>query len=424
MATLDELIQDLSNEEVYDELIARLREKGVPVTAWQPGEPMDAFAQTVAEFFRDKWNGTVAPALRAAFLDKAEGAWLTILAWSVYGVIRFEKTFATSKSIRVKNLGGVPWTINAGDIVIKNATNNKTFYNTTGGFLPASGSPIPYLDLIFLAIEAGSDSNTLVDDIAENPVSGPVSVVVDKAAASNLPLVGSDGESDEELRERCRLSSAVSPIYYESGEKKEFSFGGPAAAYKFVSLSSLRADGTPVSVNRVSVVDKGNCELEVWLAGPSGPTPGDMLTAGTDVFTVYTNILSKINTTGLTVSVYGAIEAPADYSYNVAIDRDSGITKEEAEAAIEKELIAYFSTFPIGGQHKTPPINGVAAGYLYLETLDGVVQNAVTKIRGNPKDVVSVDRVLPTPSPAVVTLFYNQVATIATLNVVATVVSQ
>lgn len=420
--SLLDLITKQTKEQVFDKFISGIKAQGVDVSAWQPGEPVRGAFVVISDFVSNLWNNFAVPAIRGGFLDYAEGLWLSIKASSDYSVERRTQTRGTG-TIRVKNTSGSSYSIGAGDITIVNENTGKTHTNTSGGFLPSNASLFPHIVLKFQADEAGEASNTLPSDLAATPSTAPAGVLVDFSYSGNTAIVGQDEETDPQLRERSRLSSAINPVYYEDGTKKEYSFGGPMSAYEYVALSSVRSDGTPVSVNRVRVVTGGTNLVSVYLAGPSGTTPGDMVTEDTDVFSVYERMLSRINTVGTTLAVWGAGQTNCAINMFINIDRDSNITKEEAEAAVTKEVVDYIAEMRIGGDHATPPLNDTESGKLILPMLTSVAQVAITKLRGNTHDLVSTT-VQVNAGVADITIPYNYVPVITGLSVIATLVVQ
>lgn len=419
--TLAELIKTQTKEDVLDKFVSGIQAVGIDTTAWQSGEPVLTVLAVVSEFIATWWNEWAVPALRAGWLDFAEGPWLTASAAFTYGVTRREETRGVGK-IRVKNTSGSSYTISPGDITIKNENTGHTHTNTTGGFLPSSASLTPWLVLSFQADESGDASNTLVTDIAETPTTAPAGVLVDFSFSDNTSIVGQGEETDEQLRNRCRLSNALSPVYYENGSKKEYSFGGPMSAYESVALKATYADGTPVEAYRVKVVTAGSNHVKVYLAGPSGPTPGDMFTPNTGIFRVYTDMLSQINTVGTTLSVFGASTTPVGMVAQAWINMDSGITKEEAESAIYDAIGDYMKNFPIGGNNKVEPLNDTTNGWLYPDKLNGVAEVAIAKLRGKTTDMIGVS-VMVNAGFTPIEIPYNAVAAVVGVSVVCTLVS-
>ena len=367
MTPLQELLKDKSKEDFFDELVQACIDEKLSTTAWQPGEPMRAVMVVVARVLAWLWSLVALPALRAAFLDYAEGAWLTLYAWTFYNVKRKGAEFA-SRTLTVENRGAYAGPIAAGSVRIKNSVTGKTFTNTTGtSFLAAwSGSgAYPTVDLAFTADEAGTASDTPSGYIETQPITAPLGVYVLTNAAA---MLGSDEETDPDLRVRCRASSGpLSPA-------------GPVDAYRFVALSTTLPDGTPVSVNRVRVVDVGACTLQVFLAGRSGPTPGDMVTAGSPVFEVYQRLLKTVLPTGMKLYVYPATAASATLAINVVVGIDSGTTAEEAQTAAYDAVAAFLSEVPIGGFRSTPLVNATDPGTLYVSEITAKASESIKGI--------------------------------------------
>lgn len=363
--TLTDLLSDKTKEQVFDELVQAAIDEKLSSTAWQPGEPIRAIMSAVARVLAALWTVLAVPAIRAAFLDYASGAWLTLLAWTAYNVKRKGKEFAAG-NITIENRGGVAYlgggSIVPGQIRIKNEVTGKTFTNVGGGGVEAwiNSGPYPTVTLPFIADEAGIGSDTLPDEISTQPVTAPSGLVVKSPTPA---MLGSDEETDDALKERCRLSTAV------------ISPAGPRDAYRFVALSTLRADGSYVSVTRVRVVDTGACTLRVYLAGRSAPTPGDMATAGSDVFLVYQRLLKDVVPTGFVCHVYSAIAEDTlptlaqTLTVNLIVDADSGLTKEEAEAKASAAIAEYIADVPIGGRRDEPIVSFDDPGKLMVSEL-------------------------------------------------------
>lgn len=351
--TLADLLKEKGKEAFFDELVDAAIEEKIPETAWQSGEPLRAVMSIVARVLAAIWSLAL-PWLRAPFLDLAEGDLLTLIAWSVYGIRRKGAEFGR-RSLTVQNRGPGFYTVTPGQIRIKNGVTGKTFTNTTGGTLTAwGGGAYPATSMVFTADEAGSGSDTFSGDIAETPVTAPAGLFV---LTNDAAILGSDEETDEALRVRAKLSQApLSPA-------------GPRAAYEMIALSTLRPDGNPVDVNRVRVIDVGNCTLEVYLAGNSGPTTGYMNTAGTDVWLVYQALLKPVVPTGITCNVYGAVAQSLTITIALTVDSESGLTADEAVTAATNAVNAYLARFPIGGNRKAPAVDAFSPGNLFASEI-------------------------------------------------------
>lgn len=378
--TIDELLVDKTKEDYFDELVAAATAEGLSSTAWQEGEPARALMSMVARVLFAFWNVIARPALRGAFLDYSSGGWLTLLAWTMYGVKRKGEEFATA-SIVVENESASFYSLVPGQIRLKNL-DGKTFTSTSGSSIAAylgSGAK-PTATIIFIADEAGTGSDTLAGDLVATPITAPNGIV---ARTASVAMAGSDAETDAALKLRCK--SAMGPL----------SPAGPLAAYQFVALSTLRPDGTPVAVNRVRVVDTGFCGVEVYLASASGPTPGTMADLTTDVGLVYAALLKQAVPTGFTCEVFGASVATLDLNIELRVDLDSLLTEDEAVAAATAAFNKYITTLPIGGRRSAPLVTSMDDGYLFADELRAKMSESAEGIIRVTTDLGSGDLTVP-----------------------------
>ncbi|KYG11404.1 hypothetical protein BE21_57480 [Sorangium cellulosum] len=359
-----DMLSDLTDEGVLDDLKEIAKALGLTTTAWQSGEPALGLAAIFSRQIARIWNTYIVKALRAGFLDYATGDWLTLTALAVYGVRRRGKTFA-SLPVTLENRAGGLWVIQAGDIRLRNA-NGKTFRNVTEDTLAAWGGTgdYPEVTLTFEADEAGSASDTPIGAIVTTPVTAPEGVF---ALANDVAGYGQEEESDERLRERCRLSSAA------------LSPGGPLAAYHFVALTTRRPDedddepdrllateegDTFVGVTRVRVLDKnvsgsgvapGN--VVVYLASDSGAAGGSVGVEGSDVFLVNAALVRHVLPPGITLSTLPAVELTVTVNIVLYVDRASNVTAAAAVDAATRAEQLFFRDFPIGG-HRLSLMSG------------------------------------------------------------------
>lgn len=349
---ITDLVKDLSREEILEDLLTVAKALKLSTTAWQPGEPLRKLLTILADQLSKLWNNYIVKAIRAGFLDYAEGGWLTLLAFVTYGVIRRESTFAGG-DLALENRGGLFLTLVPGDIRVSNGT--KTYTNTTGGVLaPWDGvSAFPTLTLSFSADEAGSASSTAtftIQDWPTPPTAAPAGVF---ATPNDAPWVGEDEEEDDSLRDRARIeASATSPA-------------GPKDAYRAVALRTKRADGTNVNITRCRVVDAGNCEVNVWLASAGGAATGDTATPGSDVYVANQQIQLLVVPAGITANVAAAVELPVSAFMTVFVDRASNLTNADAVKTASDAVTKYFAKLPIGGNRV---IEG-GQGYVYRDEI-------------------------------------------------------
>jgi hypothetical protein len=408
--SIKDALKDLTPEGLFEDFREVATALGISTTALQRGEPIRGFISVFCRWLVAPWNAQVTPALRALFLEHATGDWLTLAAWVLYGVRRKRETFGTQDLI-VENREGGFYTINPGDIRWANAAG-KTFKNTSSGVLPVYGGTgdYPTLELTFVADEAGSGSDT---DIGEVPEFPDVPLLVPGSGVylrtNTAAIYGQDLEEEEDLKERCRLSTGpLSPA-------------GPRAAYEYVALSTRVPDGTEperllfseetdvaTSVNRCLVVNNGGGSLSVYLADPDGPAAGDTATLGSDVYLVNQAIQFLVVPAGITATVAAAPAQALAIGLELYLLRDSNVTEEEAEEAASAAVVAFFKRFPIGGRKKPSS----ALRYVVMEEIRAIAKCAVPgtfNVISDPVDDVVI------PATAVVQ---------PTITVTATVVTQ
>jgi hypothetical protein len=362
---LSDLVKDLDRKGVVDDFIQLGKVLGLSTSGWQPGEPIYALVVIFADQITKLWNNVLVRAIRAVFLDYAEGDWLTLFAGTFYETWRQQETFAVG-DLAIENRGFSFYNFSPGDIKVANATN-KSFASVTGGVLgPWDGtSGYPTLTLSMQADEVGSASNTTINGIAVFPTT-PLSAYAGIYVVSNTALLGSDEETDSALKARARL--ATGPL----------SPASPVASYESMALSTrVTAAGVPVTprdegydtaqavnVNRVRVLQPGGGVVNVYLASTGGAATGNIFTAGTDVFYVNAVIQDKVVPAGITANVASAVENHVTLgTVSVYVDRASLVTSAEAYAAVQIAITEYFETLPIGG---LKVVSG-GQGYVFLD---------------------------------------------------------
>jgi len=276
-------------------------------------------------------------AIRAGFLDLAEGIWLTLLAKHVYNVERLEATFATG-SVIIDNAGGGSYAFDPEEVIFINTVCRKTYTNVeafTVGPLEAEKT------IAIRAVEAGSPSTA-----APGQINAFETKFLGLSCTNPQALLGFDAEGDPDLRQRCRDSlGALSP-------------NGPEAAYVYVAKSAKRPDKTPIGVNRVHIPPAtGDGTVHVFVATPSGAVQGSPSDPSTDLGIIASDIYKKAVPKGVTAFVSSAVEKPIALTIDVWTDAGASLTEGEVRNLIEKKLRDYFRTIPIGG-HVIPPAGG------------------------------------------------------------------
>jgi uncharacterized phage protein gp47/JayE len=197
---LTDLIETRTKDEILTTLVGFLRLAGFPATAWQPGSVPRHLVETLASTGADT-TALIRDIAKGGFLELAEGDWLTLLAASAYGEDRNAAVYAEGQIV-LTDTGGAPYTFAAGDLVVESSAG-KRYRNTTGGTLSASGT----LTLNVIAESAGSTFNALTGSITSLVTAYPGVTVNNPAIGTTgtwLTTSGTDDETDDALRERCR----------------------------------------------------------------------------------------------------------------------------------------------------------------------------------------------------------------------------
>jgi len=346
-ATLDELTDPLTVEDVEAATYAAFAARGLSTTTWKPGAVVRtivfAFAIIVAAISQLQQQ-----LARMSFLSLSAGDWLALVARYVYGVEKDLGSFATGL-VTLTNASGFVYVLGAGDLTVTDSTTGKSYKNTGGFTLGA----VSTLDVPVQALELGTASNAGVGDI-DTMTTTLLGVTCANAAA----LVGSDPENDASLQLRCsEKTGALSPM-------------GPADAYRYFASSTLRADGSSIGVTRVRVVADGQGNVTVYVATPSGEVSNP-----DDVALIQANIDRNAEPEAVTATVVSATPLPIDMTYTAWVDTAAGLTEAQVEELIEAAATAFLATEPIGGE--VLPGEG-GQGRVYLSIFEVTTGKAVT----------------------------------------------
>jgi phage-related baseplate assembly protein len=379
--SLNDLYTPLTLEQVMASILEVAGILDLPITAWQAEgvarEILTVIAQEMANF-----SEVVTPMAAGGLLDFSRGVWLTLLADQLYDVQRIEATSGTTIE-NLTNTSGTAYTIAPGDLRFYNTVSGANYTNTTGGTLGAKVGPVNgTLSITVQADIPGIESNAAIGEI------GGISTPRQGVTATNAaPLVGTDQESDDSLRERCQESLA------------RVTLSGPRDAYNYYAKTTFKPDGSNVGVTRTSVSD-ANATITVYLATASGVVPPS------DVALVNTNIQANCVPTGFTATVVAADGVQIDVTATVYLSKGSTLDNTQAGLRVRTQLLAYFATIPIGGSN----IGG--GGQVFKNKITGQILDASSEF-------VQVTVSAPV---ADVPLDANQVAVLGnvTINAVAT----
>ena len=254
--SLAEIMQGKTVQQITADMIAYGQSLGLNVTAWQTL----GIARTIlAIMARVAWGVYVLAQFVAAggYLGTAAGDYLTLLSLC-YGVVREGATAATG-TVTVTNDSTVVYgTIPAGSMRFANGQTAATYINTRDFDLLASGS----VDVAIASESPGS---------IQGATPGQVSVLVNPlpgvSCTNSAAIVGTDTDSDDSLRQRCRDSLAAPSVF------------GPSAAYDLACRDATYDAGIPIvkipcGVTRALVISL-NGDTVIYVAGDSGAIAGD-----------------------------------------------------------------------------------------------------------------------------------------------------
>lgn len=322
-----------------------------PVTAWQAlgfaRTSLQLYAQGAANL--TQVIALIARSMLLKFAANTDGTvnpWLTLVADNVYGVTRIPASFAAGE-ISISNASGSAYVIAVGDLHFANPTTGKTYTNTEGGTIAASGS----LTLAIEADEIGSDSTSPADTITRmvTPLAGCTCNNAD-------PVIGQDDESDPALVDRCLAKlGSLSP-------------NGAADAYRYVALSTLAAGGRQ-PCTRVSVSPYNpRGQVFLYLGGPDGTLSGDD-------FTLVSNAVIALAVPNAVTPIIAnaGINAP-DIIGTVYLSKFYTGTTLQAQTAISTALARWMATLPIGGTS----LGSGAGGKVFLDAIIAQIFGALT----------------------------------------------
>lgn len=345
--SVEQLIQPLTQAQALDVVLEILQGLGFELPqSWQPGGIARTQAELSAELGAQYTEVSIALA-RSGFSKLAEGDWLTLLTESHYDQTRNEAV-ATQGICRLAASASAPgpFTLAAGEVVIRHAPTGFTYRNITGGTLATGGT----LDLTFEAETAGANRNVtsgtitgLVSDLSGVTVSNPV-----YADGTWITRLGADRERDAELHERNRTRWAT------------LGYGGVDAAYVHWGRSANPA------IKRVAVDaqnPRGAGTIDVIIAGDLGGLPSLVIPVK-DYLLGADGVGRAPLEARAYLEVFSAEELATVEGGIVYIDaayKDSASKIEEIEAALSE----LYTTTPIGG---TKLNSSSSAGYVLLAT--------------------------------------------------------
>ena len=342
MKSLSDLITTLSADDFVEAHEALLSSLGVDASKFRKGGAFKVLMRVQAMTLSGLTQIMVA-VIRGGYLDLAEGAWLTLLAFYVFRVTRREMQPASGSVTLTNNGGGsfAPGDYPIGSVRFYSSRTKKKYYNAE----PLSLAPGEKKLLGIVAVENGAASNASTGDV-DSLETSLLGVTVRNLEA----IVGLDEESDVELRAACQA------------KVESLSDLGPRGAYQWAVREARRLDGTPTAINRVFVPEgSATAIVRVILAAASGtPSAGDVTAAKT-------SIEARSRPSGIGVDVVAAAEVIYAPTATVWVQRTNGLDldaiRDQASQAIANGLRSY----PIGGFKK--PL--AQQGALYTDWVKG-----------------------------------------------------
>lgn len=350
---IDDLIKPITEEQTLETFLSILETLSVPARSWRKGGVARTILRVVAATYAG-YTQLMSAAIKAGFLETATGDWLTLLARYVFNVERRVATFATGE-LTLTNIGGGVYIVAAEARRFLWSAEGKAYVNVAGFTLNAGSPGAPTsITIDVRAVEVGSDSSAPPGaiDALETTMAG---VSVTNVAS----VVGSNAESDAELREACKNKLAA------------ISVRGPRGAYAFAVRAALRPDGTPVDINRLSISPSSSTgTVTVYVASPSGAP------SAADIGYVRDSVEEIARPDSVTAYVLPATTVPFSRTLTVWAKRTDGVSSEDVKKLVEDALVVEIAEYEIGGIPKPPSTQG----YLYADFIAGVAKGAHASI--------------------------------------------
>jgi phage-related baseplate assembly protein len=288
---------------------------GLPVSTWRTGDPTRTMLRADADAF-ETLDSVQAELAASAFLETATGAWLTLRAKDVYGVERQEATFAAA-NITVANVGGGLFELSPGGLIVKNSVTGATFANQeTVVIEPLAPSTV----VSVVAQEAGVGGSSAANDI--DTIVSPALTGVSISSATGA--VGSDEQSDEDLREQCLATlGALSP-------------SGPADAYEYVA-GNVELTGVAGVTRRQASGDSADGTVIVYVATATSGLDGPSVAA----------IQAAVDEWATPLCTDATVQSGTARTINVTLDLTPNLPS--MQSVVESAVAEYFAGVDFGG---------------------------------------------------------------------------
>lgn len=384
MLTLQQLVQPLTPNQLWQVITRQLAKRGIDTTNWKPGAVVRTIFAIVSTIFASfsSWSSA---SISSMFLTLARGDWLAAKAHYDYSTDKFFAQPA-SGSINIVNSGPGVYTFDPDDLTFTLTKTNPdgslivfTYHNTATISIP-SGSPTPTSPIaVPIECETAGTATSIPPGAALTltPAYGGLTVSVPTA------VNGSDDEADQQLINRAQLAaSAISP-------------DGPSEAYVAIALGVKRANGTVIATQAKAIPGTpviGGTPVNVYVGGNSGGITGDPLVFDGTSDLGLINLAIQTNTVplGQTAYVFSASTKAIAIKYTVYGTKNTTLSVADIKACIEGAtgqqgaVPAYFASFPMGGY---PDPNG-GDNKMFVDSIESVIEQAVALIKtGTPNPI-------------------------------------
>jgi uncharacterized phage protein gp47/JayE len=329
MTTLSELVAGQTyaqvRQQLFDELAAA--DPPFPVTSWREGDVARTLTEIDAKALSEL-SLLVAAIAAGGFRTTAKGAWLKLLAREVYG-IEFNAAQVTAGGVVLTDAGGAgPFTIAPGQLWFASITGLRfQSANVENVVLEQGGT----LSIPVRAEGPGATYNVANGSITSMLTPLPGVTCSNPAGGSGTWITsqGTDEESDAALSARC------------AARWPELGSGAPAPSYDLWARSEPTKGAQVTRTNVVAdAAGPNGGGVLVYLAGPSGPVAGDVVSAVQSYIAArapLTVVPTGASVTGLAVTVTATLYGKAQH-------------QTAATAAALTALQALVAATPVGGK--------------------------------------------------------------------------
>jgi len=341
--SLQSLLSPLTTSSALSFVLSVAQTVGLSVTSWRAGGIGMTLAQALAEGLA-RHSGAAYSLAKGAYLDLAEGDWLTLHAKSAYDEDRVPATHAYYTVRLTSGTGAAPTNILAYSLWV--ATDGGLRFNSTNTgtvTLPGNGGTV---DVEVVAESAGTDFNAA--EISQLVTSIPGATV----AVVTQDTLATDEESDATLRQRCRDKWGALAI----------PDGLPAAGYRYYALAND-------DVSRVLVETPSAGSVTVTVAGPTGTVTNSVVSA-------VQSTLDNLGVLGAAITVQAAGTVSVEPAGTVYV---RGVDSGETQAAVDSALSDAINVLAIGGD-TIGAFSGVSEDMLIdtIRSVTGVVRVVLT----------------------------------------------